>query len=234
MPLHLLTANVRAFDLAQTDGLVWLHDLSSLSLSSQLTQTKGALTFALDTSVQRQLPLSHSPGGSIRSSKQSTVYRPSTGTLPRTRTSTSISSRVPGASGGWQAASLRGMEALVKEKEEREKRVKEGLDAEGEFSEEEGAVMTLVTVLAVGCRRKVILFRWVDGEFWDTKVRFVKASPKVPVTVSPALLIVIASTLWLRIRKLRSTTRLGPSHFHNRQPCLWAILAQTMRSSPSQ
>lgn len=66
------------------------------------------------------------------------------------------------------------MDDLVREKEERELRVKEGLQNVSRDGLEVGngqeGIMTLVTVLAVGCRRKVVLFRWVDGEFWDTKV----------------------------------------------------------------
>lgn len=197
------------FSIYLTDSVISLHDLTSLTPSSQLTpsssststlpQTKSALTFSIDTSVQRR-PLPPKPpsrfihrdnlassndrpslspsspfssaGTSNTLGRNNGAYRP-TGTLPRQRNPTLSGGKGPDPS--WRQ-SLRGMEDLVREKEEREMRVKEGLQNvsragnSGNGGDGEEGIMTLVTVLAVGCRRKVVLFRWVDGEFWDTKV----------------------------------------------------------------
>ncbi|KAK0531875.1 Vacuolar morphogenesis protein 6 [Tilletia horrida] len=127
---------------ALSDGHVSLYDLADLSAVTALPQTKGALDFALDSSIQRKEVGPRSP-----TSAASAAYRPSAGslTLPRSRSAN------PGA---YASASLRGMEALVLEKEAREKEMLSELDAEGALLNVEKAgqssegVMSLVTVLA--------------------------------------------------------------------------------------
>ncbi|EPQ27516.1 uncharacterized protein PFL1_05054 [Pseudozyma flocculosa PF-1] len=179
-----------------SDGYVSLHDLSTLGPQMQLAQTKGALTFAIDTSIQKQLASrapDYGPGplggmASIRGSRFAPggagtlgqAFRPGAaldagstvggGSASRTR------ARLPDSpSRGWQSASLRGMDAIIKHKEEERRRAVEGAriggaggagNATGDPNE---GIMTLVSVLAVGSKRKVTLFRWVDGEFWDTR-----------------------------------------------------------------
>ncbi|KAN0065789.1 Vacuolar morphogenesis protein 6 [Thecaphora frezii] len=173
-----------------SDGHVSLHDLSTLGLQLHLSQTKGALTFAIDTSIQKQVaakPLDYGPGplggmASVRGSRfapgglgaASHTFRPGaannvgstiSGTASRSRAALPDSS-----SRGWQSASLRGMDAIIKHKEEEKRRAMEGARFGGAATAEgQEGVMTLVTVLAVGMKRKVVFFRWVDGEFWDTR-----------------------------------------------------------------
>ncbi|KAK0570235.1 Vacuolar morphogenesis protein 6 [Tilletia horrida] len=149
-----------------SDGQVCLHDLADLSAATPLPQTKGALDFAMDSSIQRKV----APAAAAVSA--ATAYRPSSGsaTLPRSRTSTAAA---------YANASLRGMEALVLEKEAQEKELLLAeSEKQGDGDDSTPAVLSLVTVLAVGCRRKILIFRWVDGTFWDTKELALPHSPR--------------------------------------------------------
>jgi hypothetical protein len=56
-----------------------------------------------------------------------------------------------------------------------------------EYDEEIG-VMSIVSTLAVGCRRKIIVFRWVDGSFWDTKEIQLPHTPRTLAFPSPTTL----------------------------------------------
>ncbi|KAE8257180.1 hypothetical protein A4X13_0g2531 [Tilletia indica] len=152
-----------------SDGYVSLHDLADLDTVTSLPQTKSALDFALDSSIQRKEATAQLAAG---------AYRPSHGssTLPRSR-SANI--------GAYASASLRGMEALVQEKEAREQELQSQAEILGRLTESQKeevgsgpGTMSLVTVLAVGCRRKIVLFRWVDGTFWDTKEISLSHSPR--------------------------------------------------------
>lgn len=189
-----------------SDGYVSLHDLSTLGPQMQLTQTRGALTFAIDTSVQKHIPIKlqdYGPGplggmASIRGTRfnnasglQPQAYRPGTsnakgtlaGTMPRS------SSGLPDSpSKAWQSASLRGMDAIIKHKEEERRRAMQGVRIGGVAPDANDGVMTLVTVLAVGLKRKLILFRWVDGEFWDTREVPLNHTPRCLAFPSPTKL----------------------------------------------
>ncbi|PWY99444.1 hypothetical protein BCV70DRAFT_118819 [Testicularia cyperi] len=198
-----------------SDGYVSLHDLATLEPHVQLTQTKGALTFSIDTSIQKRLANAapdYGPGplGGGRASVRGTQFLPpsahtgrafrpgavgdlnnnggQTGTISRNRMSVfDIPSK------DWQAASMRGMDAMAKYKEqERRKAMEEarygggGGAADGESNE--NGIMTLVTVLAVGLKRKIIFFRWVDGEFWDTREIGLQHTPRSLAFVTPTKL----------------------------------------------
>ncbi|MCO5565786.1 hypothetical protein L7F22_019461 [Adiantum nelumboides] len=45
--------------------------------------------------------------------------------------------------------------------------------------------VSVVTTLAVGCRRKLIVFRWVDGAFWDTKEIHLPHTPRTLAFPTP-------------------------------------------------
>lgn len=158
-----------------SDGYVSLHDLSTLELRSQLVQTKGATTFSVDTSIQKrvapQIP-DYGPGplGARASSKfnlnasiSSRAFRPGaigdqtqnsagggaasgTATVGRNRSSVYD---VP--SKDWQAASMRGMDAVARYREEERRKAMEGARFGGASADAEGqgGVMTLVTVVQV-------------------------------------------------------------------------------------
>ncbi|SNX83782.1 related to Vam6/Vps39-like protein involved in vacuolar morphogenesis [Melanopsichium pennsylvanicum] len=201
-----------------SDGYVSLHDLSTLELRTQLVQTKGATTFGVDTSIQKRSahkipdygpgPLrggraSIRGGGSKFNPTSSTLnsrsaFRPGavgdqnnngqtlgTGTLARNRTSVfDIPSK------DWQTASMRGMDAMVKYREEERRKAMEGARFGGAAADADGkdGVMTLVTVLAVAVKRKLLVFRWVDGEFWDTREVGLNHTPRSLAFVTPTRL----------------------------------------------
>ncbi|SPO24439.1 related to Vam6/Vps39-like protein involved in vacuolar morphogenesis [Ustilago trichophora] len=202
-----------------SDGYVSLHDLSTLELRSQLLQTKGATTFGVDTSIQKRVapklpdygpgPLGgrasmRGAGGKFNPTTTITsrAFRPGAigdqnqtgaggaagvGTVSRNRSSVyDIPSK------DWQTASMRGMDAMVKYREEERRKAMEGArfggaaaaaDADGQ-----DGIMTLVTVLAVGVKRKLLVFRWVDGEFWDTREVALHHTPRSLAFVTPTRL----------------------------------------------
>ncbi|SJX63147.1 related to Vam6/Vps39-like protein involved in vacuolar morphogenesis [Sporisorium reilianum f. sp. reilianum] len=196
-----------------SDGYVSLHDLSTLELRSQLVQTRGATTFGVDTSIQKrvapQIP-DYGPGplGARASSKynpnaslSSRAFRPGaigdqtqngggagaagTATVSRNRSSVfDIPSK------DWQAASMRGMDAVARYREEERRKAMEGARFGGASADADGqgGVMTLVTVLAVGVKRKLLVFRWVDGEFWDTREVALHHTPRGLAFVTPTRL----------------------------------------------
>ncbi|SOV08962.1 related to Vam6/Vps39-like protein involved in vacuolar morphogenesis [Ustilago sp. UG-2017a] len=202
-----------------SDGYVSLHDLSTLELQSQLGQTKGATTFGIDTSIQKRavpkMP-NYGPGplggrGTVRggggtynrnATTGSRAFRPGAigdqnqtgaggavggmGTVGRNRSSVYD---VP--SKDWQAASMRGMDAMVKYREEERRKAMEGARFGGAAADAEGqdGVMTLVTVLAVGVKRKLLVFRWIDGEFWDTREVALNHTPRSLAFVTPTRLL---------------------------------------------
>lgn len=196
-----------------SDGFVSLHDLSTLELRSQLLQSKGATTFGIDTSIQKriapQIP-DYGPGPlGARASKKfnpsasisSRAFRPGavgdqnqlgagggaagSGTVSRNRSSVF---EVP--SKDWQAASMRGMDAVARYREEERRKAMEGARFGGASADTDGqdGVMTLVTVLAIGVKRKLLLFRWVDGEFWDTREAALHHTPRSLAFVTPTRL----------------------------------------------
>ena len=198
-----------------SDGYVSLHDLSTLELRSQLMQTKGATTFMVDTSIQKRVaprlpdygpgPLggrsSVRGGGKLNASTTlgSRAFRPGAigdqnhtlgasagmGTVSRNRSSVFD---VP--SKDWQSASMRGMDAMAKYREEERRKAMEGARFGGSAADADGqdGVMTLVTVLAVGVKRKLLVFRWVDGEFWDTREVALHHTPRSLAFVTPTRL----------------------------------------------
>lgn len=88
-------------------------------------------------------------------------------------------------------AGLRDMDAIAKEKEERRKAMREGmLGLADEQRGEDDTEMTLVTVLAIGVRRKIVFIRWVDGQFWDTKQLSLPHSPRALAFSSPTSLFI--------------------------------------------
>lgn len=168
------------------DGAVSLHSLADLQLlpPSPLPQSKGALTFTIDTSVQRRPKLSSDPtgGGTIG---QGTLRRGQAwrigGTAPKGG----------GTANAKLVAGLRDMDAIAKEKEERRKALREGmLGLADEQRGEDDTEMTLVTVLAIGSRRKIVFIRWVDGQFWDTKQLTLPHSPRALAFSSPTSLFI--------------------------------------------
>jgi tetratricopeptide (TPR) repeat protein len=170
--------------------------------TTSLIQSKGALTFAIDTSIQRMSSkeesssgssVRHGPGGGGAGYRnragQSTVgraYRPSDVTLGRKMGSNTA------MRGGQRpvSASLRGMEDLQRDKEERQRwttmNARMATNYEGEETSE--GVMSIVSTLAIGCRRKLLIFRWVDGSFWDTKEITLPHSPRTLAFPSPTTL----------------------------------------------
>ncbi|UZJ55892.1 hypothetical protein CBS101457_005212 [Exobasidium rhododendri] len=179
-----------------SDGVVALHDvvgvqeagkagssssaqinLSSIAvappeLTTTLIQSKGAITFAIDTSIQRlntkDSSFKHGLGAGYRhKAGPSTIgraYRPSDVSLGR-KMGASMALR-----GGQRpiSASLRGMEDLQRDKEEKQRWMTMNARMASTEEGDEG-VMSIVSTLTIACRRKLIVFRWVDGSFWDTK-----------------------------------------------------------------
>lgn len=196
-----------------SDGFVSLHDLATLELRSQLLQTKGATTFGVDTSIQKrvapQIP-DYGPGplGARTSSKfnpnasiSSRAFRPGTigdqnqagaagGTAGTGSMSRNRSSVFDIPSKDWQAASMRGMDAVARYREQERKKAMEDARFGGASADADGqhGIMTLVTVLAVGVKRKLLVFRWVDGEFWDTREVALLHTPRSLAFVTPTRL----------------------------------------------
>ncbi len=86
---------------------------------------------------------------------------------------------------------MRGMDAVMKYREEERRRAAmEGARFGGAAADADGqdGVMTLVTVLAVGVKRKLLVFRWVDGEFWDTREVALHHTPRSLAFVTPTKL----------------------------------------------
>jgi len=195
-----------------SDGIIALHDvvgvqeagkssngqtnLSNLSiappeLTTTLIQSKGAIAFAIDTSIQRlntrDNSLKHGLGAGYRhKAGPSTIgraYRPSDVTLGR-KTGASMALR-----GGHRpiSASLRGMEDLQRDKEEKQRWMTTNARMASTEEGDEG-VMSIVSTLAIGCRRKLIVFRWVDGSFWDTKEIQLPHSPRTLAYPTPTTL----------------------------------------------
>lgn len=201
---------------ALSDGVVSLHDLAmvqdtgkSSSYTSNvasaspvpsdattvLVQTKGAISLALDTSIQRAPDQEHDRGAGPwgagyrhRAGKSSLgrAYRPSDTTLGRVG---------PNWSGSSRPQSLWGMED-VKRNRENERRYmttnarmfldREGLEnSASPLGGEEDGVMSVVTTLIVGSRRKIVAFRWVDGAFWDTKEIVLPHTPRTLAFPTP-------------------------------------------------
>ncbi|PWN43824.1 hypothetical protein IE81DRAFT_321996 [Ceraceosorus guamensis] len=145
-----------------------------------IASTKGALTFAIDTSVQR-LPARQAqarsqarPMSLYNPNTLGRAFRPDAGTSSSTATPYATlrgsSSHAEGsrqaasvrAAGGTMRAGVRDMEALIREKQDRKERAREEKSTEN-------AENVLVSTLAVGCRRRCVIMRWVDGAVFDTK-----------------------------------------------------------------
>ncbi|GAC76098.1 hypothetical protein PANT_19d00111 [Moesziomyces antarcticus T-34] len=197
-----------------SDACVALHDLSTLELRTQLTQTKGATTFGIDTSIQKCVAPAtpdYGPGPlGARTTKRAGAPWGSTATVSRAFKPGAVGDQTQSAAGGvmgtqaqrnrssvfdvpskdWQTASMRGMDAMVKYREEERRKAMEGARFGGAAADAQGqeGVMTLVTVLAVGVKRKLLLFRWVDGEFWDTREVALQHTPRSLAFVTPTRL----------------------------------------------
>lgn len=140
--------------------------------SIHLSQTKGAVAFLIDTSVQKG-PSKNGSGDAFGSQNRrflgysafGQAYRPSDATLGRKFGALASSNKT-------LPVGLRGMEELQRDKEERQKwsTINARLALATQGNAEGATVMTLVTTLVVACRRKLVILRWVDGSFWDTKV----------------------------------------------------------------
>ncbi|KAI3482272.1 hypothetical protein L1887_55105 [Cichorium endivia] len=197
-----------------SDACVALHDLSTLELRTQLTQTKGATTFGIDTSIQKRVAPAtpdYGPGPlGARTTKRAGAPWGSTATVSRAFKPGAVGDQTQSAAGGvmgtqaqrnrssvfdvpskdWQTASMRGMDAMVKYREEERRKAMEGARFGGAAADAQGqeGIMTLVTVLAVGVKRKLLLFRWVDGEFWDTREVALQHTPRSLAFVTPTRL----------------------------------------------
>ncbi|KDN52129.1 hypothetical protein K437DRAFT_232725 [Tilletiaria anomala UBC 951] len=171
--------------ISRSDASIWMHSLTDLEPSgpAPIPQSKGALTFTLDTSVQKRPKLGHDTAnvGTIGQStlRKGAAYRVG-GTIRKGGT---LNSKI--------VASLRGMDQLAQEKEAKKKQLREGALGLGQDSGiEDDTEMTLVSVLAIGLRRKLIFLRWVDGEFWDTKEIALPHSPRSIVFSTPTSLFI--------------------------------------------
>lgn len=199
-----------------SDACVALHDLSTLELRTQLTQTKGATTFGIDTSIQKRVAPAtpdYGPGPlGARATKRAGAPWGTTATVSRAFKPGAVGDQTQSGAGGamgmgtqtqrnrssvfdvpskdWQTASMRGMDAMVKYREEERRKAMEGARFGGAAADAQGqeGVMTLVTVLAVGVKRKLLLFRWVDGEFWDTREVALQHTPRSLAFVTPTRL----------------------------------------------
>ncbi len=88
-------------------------------------------------------------------------------------------------------ASLMDMEAVARENAERKRALREELLGTNDDDKADDDVeMTLVTVLAIGLRRKLVVLRWVDGQFWDTKEMALPHSPRALAFPSPTNLFI--------------------------------------------
>ena len=166
------------------DGAVYMHSLSELEVlaPSPLPQSKGVLTFSLDTSVQKR-PKITSDNANLGTIGQATLRKGAAYRVGGTI------ARKSGTLGPGTVASLRGMDQLAKEKEERKKQLREGILGIKEDNEaDEDTEMTLVSVLAIGLRRKLVFLRWVDGDFWDTKEIVLPHTPRCIVFSTPTML----------------------------------------------
>lgn len=160
--------------------------------TTTLLQTKGALTLQLDTSIQKgpQTTGNGQRGGAgyRHQAGHSTIgraYRPSDVTQGRRTGRASSTMR-----GSSRPMSLLGMEELQRDKEEKRRFMT--MHARSALNREEDAgaegVMSVVTTLAVACRRKLIVFRWVDGAFWDTKEIHLPHTPRTLAFPTPTTL----------------------------------------------
>lgn len=200
-----------------SDSVIALHDVASIQeagrersasggpstlaslpiLSSDattvLTQSKGAITFAIDTSIQRMNSKEssnsntrHGIGAGYRN--RATIgraYRPSDVTLGRKMgANVALRGQRP------ISASLRGMEDFQRDKEEKQKwmTMNARLASNMEGGDNDDGVMSIVTTLTIGCRRKLLIFRWVDGSFWDTKEIQLPHTPRTLAFPSPTTL----------------------------------------------
>jgi len=158
---HRCTHALFALTLACADSQVHPFDLQSLAPAAAFVSTRGALAFALDTSVQRLTARQHSHRAfASESASLGRAFRPDGGASSAGTIGRSAGAGL-GAGGG---ASLRGMAALIREKEDRREREREEKGAR--FAAEN----SLVSTLAVGCRRKLVVVRWLDGVLFDEKV----------------------------------------------------------------
>lgn len=170
LPQFKIGAEWNPFNASKTEDQL---PLLPLEHSIILSQTKGALTFAIDTSVQKGIHRDDSNNVFGAQNKRfmgsnaiSKAYRPSDATLGKKFGSLMSTTHRTLPIG------LRGMEDLQRDKEEKQKwsTINARLALASQSSADGAATMTLVSTLAVACRRKLIVFRWVDGTFWDTKV----------------------------------------------------------------
>ncbi|PWN93947.1 hypothetical protein FA10DRAFT_248415 [Acaromyces ingoldii] len=174
------------------DNTVALHELSSLPKlnAGANSQTKGAVAFLIDTSVQKG-PSKNGSGDAfgsqnrrfLGSSAFGQAYRPSDATLGRKFGALASSNKT-------LPVGLRGMEELQRDKEERQKwsTINARLALATQGNAEGATVMTLVTTLVVACRRKLVILRWVDGSFWDTKELALPHTPRSLAFPSPTTL----------------------------------------------
>lgn len=198
---HALTPRARPIDALalakEVDCLAILSDagvslcaLTDLAVvpPSPLPQTRGALALAVDTSVQaHRRPSSSHP-------RAHAAWRVGDDSARLARAPRSPAPAVAG---------LRGMETLAAEKEAERKFLRARLrDADARRlsvpdassaddahdRDAQAAEMTLVTTLVVGVRRKLIFFRWVDGQFWDTREVPLPHSPRSIVLPTPTTL----------------------------------------------
>lgn len=169
---------------SQSSGNTPTTPLASAALipaaaTTPLVQTKGAMSLALDTSIQRG-PAAEEASGSAgwgagyrhRAGRNiaGRAYRPSDATLGR-GVGASAAASLRGAS---RPLSLLGMDDIRRNKEQQRRHMTTGarqLVGQDGVADENTGIMSVVTTLVAGCRRKLIVFRWVDGAFWDTKVK---------------------------------------------------------------
>lgn len=170
--------------------------------STTLIQTKGAISLSIDTSIQPTPNTNNGPSTSL-TQRGGAGYRHQAGqsTIGRAYRPSDMSiGRAAGAGAGVatnrstnRPMSLLGMEELKREREQKRKymtmQARTGFIREEEkTSSTEGAAesgVSVVTTLAVGCRRKLIVFRWVDGAFWDTKEIHLPHTPRTLAFPTP-------------------------------------------------
>jgi tetratricopeptide (TPR) repeat protein len=174
----------------------------SADATTTLAQTKGAISIALDTSIQRsprspdQLAAMGEGAGYRFRAGANTVgraYRPSDATQGRRggNLRMSLSPSTSTMRNANRPMSLLAMEDIKRDKEEKRRFMTMHPGSSAMRSHDistEDDVMCVVTTLCVGCRRKVIIFRWIDGAFWDTKELHLPHTPRTLAFPTPSTL----------------------------------------------
>lgn len=169
--------------------------------STILIQTKGAISLAIDTSIQ-PTPNANNGTGTTGTQRGGAGYRHQAGHTTIGRAYRPSDMSMGRAGGATTTAAMRhtnrpmsllGMEEMKREREQKRKFMtmqaragfvrEEEKNASIEGGTESG--VSVVTTLAVGCRRKLIVFRWVDGAFWDTKEIHLPHTPRTLAFPTP-------------------------------------------------